>query len=70
MSKYLQDMAQHSRPETVVFLPNIEQPKNFLEFTFPGKSKMNRTTKEATVKRYRYDNHEQFEAHLIEFINS
>jgi len=31
---------------------------------------MNRTIKEATVKRYHYDSHEQFVAHLQDFINA
>jgi transposase InsO family protein len=32
--------------------------------------RMNRTIKEATVQRYHYDSHEQFEAHLADFINA
>jgi transposase InsO family protein len=32
--------------------------------------RMNRTIKEATVKRYHYDRHEQFERHLNDFINA
>jgi transposase InsO family protein len=32
--------------------------------------RMNRTIKEATVKRYHYDNHRQLEAHLTDFINA
>ena len=32
--------------------------------------RMNRTIKEATVKRYHYDSHEQFVAHLDNFINA
>ena len=32
--------------------------------------RMNRTIKEATVKRYHYDDHEQFEAHLNTFIHA
>jgi len=32
--------------------------------------RMNRTIKEATVKRYHYDNHQQFETHLTDFINA
>jgi transposase InsO family protein len=32
--------------------------------------RMNRTIKEATVKRYHYDSHRQFEAHLGDFINA
>ena len=31
---------------------------------------MNRTIKEATVKRYHYDSHSQLEAHLADFINA
>ena len=31
---------------------------------------MNRTIKEATVKRFYYDDHSQFEAHLQDFINA
>ena len=31
---------------------------------------MNRTIKEATVKRYHYDSHQQLEAHLTDFINA
>jgi len=31
---------------------------------------MNRTIKEATVKRYHYDSHPQFEAHLPDFIDA
>ena len=30
---------------------------------------MNRTIKEATVKRYHYDRHEQLKTHLSDFIN-
>ena len=30
--------------------------------------RMNRTIKEATVKRYHYDNHGQFKAHLADFM--
>ena len=30
--------------------------------------RMNRTIKEATVKRYHYDNHEQLRTHLADFI--
>lgn len=30
---------------------------------------MNRTIREATVKRYHYDSHEQFEAHLADFVS-
>lgn len=29
---------------------------------------MNRTIKEATVKRFHYDNHDQFSAHLTDFM--
>lgn len=32
--------------------------------------RMNRTIKEATVKRYHYDRHEQLENHLADFINA
>jgi transposase InsO family protein len=32
--------------------------------------RMNRTIKEATVKRYHYDHHEQLERHLTDFINA
>jgi transposase InsO family protein len=32
--------------------------------------RMNRTIKEATVKRYHYDNHQQFEIHLTDFVNA
>lgn len=32
--------------------------------------RMNRTIKEATVKRYHYDNHDQFKKHLTDFINA
>jgi transposase InsO family protein len=32
--------------------------------------RMNRTIKEATVKRYHYDRHSQFQAHLADFINA
>ena len=32
--------------------------------------RMNRTIKEATVKRYHYDSHQQLEAHLADFINA
>ena len=32
--------------------------------------RMNRTIKEATVKRYHYDNHTQLETHLADFINA
>lgn len=31
---------------------------------------MNRTIKEATVKRYHYDSHKQLEAHLYDFIDA
>ena len=32
--------------------------------------RMNRTIKEATVRRYYYDSHQQLEAHLADFINA
>ena len=32
--------------------------------------RMNRTIKEATVKRYHYDNHQQFKNHLTDFVNA
>jgi hypothetical protein len=32
--------------------------------------RMNRTTKDATVKRYHYNNHEQLKQHLDDFINA
>src|SRR3982751_5379972 len=32
--------------------------------------RMNRTIKEATVKRYHYDSHRQFEAHLADFVSA
>ena len=32
--------------------------------------RMNRTIKETTVKRFHYDNHTQFEAHLNDFISA
>ncbi len=32
--------------------------------------RMNRTIKEATVKRYHYDSHRQFQSHLTDFINA
>lgn len=32
--------------------------------------RMNRTIKEATVKRYHYDSHQQLETHLTDFINA
>ncbi len=31
---------------------------------------MNRTIKEATVKRYHYDDHDQFRNHLADFVNA
>ena len=31
---------------------------------------MNRTIKEATVKRYHYDSHPKFESHLTDFISA
>jgi transposase InsO family protein len=31
---------------------------------------MNRTIKDATVKRYHYDSHEQLRAHLADFVNA
>jgi hypothetical protein len=31
---------------------------------------MNRTIKEATVKRYHYDSHEQLKSHLADFVNA
>jgi hypothetical protein len=35
-----------------------------------GVERMNRTIKEATVKRYHYDSHAQLTAHLRDFINA
>jgi len=32
--------------------------------------RMNRTLKEATVKRYHYDNHDQLETHLSDFVDA
>ena len=32
--------------------------------------RMNRTIKEATVKRYHYEDHDQLRTHLIDFINA
>ncbi|WP_163327298.1 integrase core domain-containing protein, partial [Enterobacter ludwigii] len=32
--------------------------------------RMNRTIKEATVRRYHYDSHRQLETHLGDFINA
>ena len=32
--------------------------------------RMNRTIKEATVKRYHYDTHDQLQAHLADFIDA
>ena len=32
--------------------------------------RMNRTIKEATVKRYHYDSHEQLKTHLADFVNA
>ena len=32
--------------------------------------RMNRTIKEATVKRYHYDSHRQLQSHLADFINA
>lgn len=32
--------------------------------------RMNRTIKEATVKRYHYDSHQQFKNHLTDFVNA
>ena len=31
---------------------------------------MNRTLKEATIKRYYYDSHDQLRAHLADFVNA
>ena len=31
---------------------------------------MNRTIKDATVKRYHYDSHDQFERHLADFVSA
>lgn len=31
---------------------------------------MNRTIKDATVKRYHYDTHDQFERHLADFVSA
>ena len=31
---------------------------------------MNRTIKDATVKRYHYDSHQQFKSHLTDFVNA
>ena len=32
--------------------------------------RMNRTIKDATVKRYHYDSHQQFKSHLADFVNA
>ena len=32
--------------------------------------RMNRTIKDATVKRYHYDCHQQFKSHLADFVNA
>jgi transposase InsO family protein len=32
--------------------------------------RMNRTIKDATVKRYHYDSHEQLRAHLADFVSA
>ena len=32
--------------------------------------RMNRTIKEATVKRYHYENHKQLRSHLADFLNA
>ncbi len=32
--------------------------------------RMNRTSKDATVKRYHYDNHEQLRSHLADFLDA
>ncbi len=32
--------------------------------------RMNRTIKEATVKRYHYDSHQQLDAHLADFVDA
>jgi transposase InsO family protein len=32
--------------------------------------RMNRTIKEATVKRFHYDDHQQFETHLCDFVSA
>ena len=32
--------------------------------------RMNRTTKEATVKRYHYDSHDQLRHHLVDFVDA
>ena len=32
--------------------------------------RMNRTIKEATVKRFHYDDHRQFETHLAQFVSA
>jgi len=44
--------------------------KNKHPWTNGQVERMNRTIKEATVKRYHYDNHDQLETHLEDFINA
>jgi transposase InsO family protein len=49
-------------------------PHMFDKIKHPGTNgqveRMNRTIKEATVKRYHYDRHDQLETHLSDFINA
>lgn len=44
--------------------------KNKHPWTNGQVERMNRTINEATVKRFHYDDHAQFKAHLADFINA
>ena len=50
---------------TIPHLTKIKHP-----WTNGQVERMNRTIKEATVKRYHYDSHQQFEAHLENFVSA
>ncbi len=55
-------MGQSQRQPQII---RTEQP-----WTNGQVERMNRTIKEATVKRFHYDNHSQLETHLVNFISA
>ncbi len=58
----------------IVFCPEHDIEHRLTKIKHPWTNgqveRMNRTIKEATVKRYHYDSHDQFKRHLTDFINA
>jgi Integrase core domain len=69
------DSAPHSRTTQAVERRNLSSIRNLLTqrrhpWTNGQVERMNHTIKDATVKRFHYDTHDELRSHLVDFVSA